>query len=39
MDMKTFFGIGETKRQSENTGGPKTIRLNGDGERKRFVRF
>ena len=30
MDIKTFCGIGETKRQSENTGCTKTIRLNGD---------
>ena len=30
MDMKTFCGIRETKRQSENTGCPKTIRLQGD---------
>jgi len=32
MDMKTLCGIGETKRQSVNSNGLKTIRLNGDGE-------
>jgi len=39
MDMKTFFGIDETKRQSGKSNGLKTICLNGDDKRKRFIRF